>query len=66
MHIKFNNSDFELPGGATVQSLIEKIAPPQPNIAVVVNHRITNRAKWPELPLSEGDKVVMFEMVAGG
>jgi sulfur carrier protein len=50
----------------TLAALIEHLGMKADRVAVELNRDIVQRAKWPETPLREGDKLEIVHFVGGG
>ena len=66
MEIMVNDNAFQLPDNASIATLIEKLPPQKPNTVVAVNHRVVCSKRWKERQLSDGDRIITFQMLGGG
>ena len=65
MQVQVNGDAMELPKGATVATLIEKMALAGKRLAVEVNEDIVPRSQHPESTLSDGDRVEVVHASGG-
>lgn len=66
MQVQVNGDAMELPTGATIATLIEKMALAGKRLAVEVNEDIVPRSRHPEFTLSDGDRVEVVHAIGGG
>lgn len=66
MRVCVNEEAVDLPEGATVRTLLERLALPGTRVAVEVNRLIVRRADHATTPLREGDAVEVVTLVGGG
>ena len=66
MQVQVNGDAIELPDGATVATLIEKMSLAGKRLAVEVNEDIVPRSQHPEFTLSDGDRVEVVHAIGGG
>jgi sulfur carrier protein len=66
MHIQLNGEAFELPDGATVAGLIERLDLAGRRVAVELNLDIVPRSQHASTALSEGDQVEVVHAIGGG
>ncbi len=64
--VRLNDSDVELPAGATVQSLVEHVGVEARGTAVARNGEVVPRSKWPETRLADDDHVELLSVARGG
>ena len=66
MHLYVNDQRHELPDGASLSCLLERLDLAGAKIAVEVNKRIVPRHEHRELLLRDRDKVEIIQAVGGG
>lgn len=66
MRVRVNEQDLELPEGATVRELLDRLQLPSTRVAVEVNRGIVRRADHPTTRLADGDAVEVVTLVGGG
>ncbi|AOY89791.1 thiamine biosynthesis protein ThiS [Marinobacter salinus] len=66
MQVQVNGDAMELPAGATIVTLIEKMTLAGKRLAVEVNEDIVPRSQHPEFSLHEGDRVEVVHAIGGG
>ncbi len=66
MQVQVNGETMELPEGATVAVLVEKMALAGKRLAVEVNEDIVPRSQHTEFALSNGDRVEVVHAIGGG
>ena len=66
MQIVVNDDALTLEGAVTLAELLEQLSRRQPGTALAVNQQIIPRDRWAEYILQEGDKLVIFQAIAGG
>ena len=66
MHIQLNGEAFELPDGATVAGLIDRLDLAGRRAAVELNLDIVPRSQHATTALREGDQVEVVHAIGGG
>ena len=66
MQVQVNGEAIELPAGATVAALVEKMALTGKRLAVEVNEDIVPRSQHAEFALKTGDRVEVVHAIGGG
>lgn len=66
MQVQVNGEAMELPSGATVAALVEKMALTGKRLAVEVNEDIVPRSQHAEFALNNGDRVEVVHAIGGG
>lgn len=66
MLVQVNGERMELPDGATIATLIERLTLTGKRLAVEVNEDIVPRSQHPEFSLNEGDRVEVVHAIGGG
>jgi thiamine biosynthesis protein ThiS len=65
MKLIINGSEKDI-AAANVAALIDSLAAKGDRVAVELNGDIVPRAKWPESPLKDGDRLEIVHFVGGG
>ena len=66
MRIFVNSQEREVPGGATVQQLVELSDLTQKRVAIEVNAELVVKAAWTSHVLQPDDRVEIVSFVGGG
>lgn len=66
MRLTVNDQPTDLPAGATVVTLLDRLALPSTRVAIEINRRLVRRADHAATVLSEGDVVEVVTLVGGG
>ncbi|HUE90931.1 sulfur carrier protein ThiS [Pseudomonas sp.] len=66
MHIQLNGETFELPDGATVAGLIDRLDLAGRRVAVELNLDIVPRSQHATTALREGDQIEVVHAIGGG
>ncbi|WP_339523471.1 sulfur carrier protein ThiS [Pseudomonas sp. EA_35y_Pfl2_R111] len=66
MHIQLNGEAFELPDGATVAGLIDRLDLAGRRVAVELNLDIVPRSQHATTALRDGDQVEVVHAIGGG
>ena len=66
MTITLNGERREILRATNVAELIEELALPVPAILIEHNGFALRRDEWPTRPLTEGDRIELVRIVAGG
>ena len=66
VRVRVNGEELRLPGGASVTSLLERLAVSTPRVAVERNREIVPKAEYASTVLAEGDELEVVEFVGGG
>ncbi|HEA52973.1 hypothetical protein LCGC14_1230170 [marine sediment metagenome] len=66
MQVQINGEAMELPAGATVAALVEKMDLSGKRLAVEVNQDIVPRSQHFEFALNDGDRVEVVHAIGGG
>lgn len=66
MQVQVNGEAMELPAGATVAALVDKMALTGKRLAVEINEDIVPRSQHPTFALNEGDRVEVVHAIGGG
>ena len=66
MTVTVNGKPMELPEGLRVDELLSRLKIRREFTAVAVNREVTQRARYADTVLSEGDKVEIVHPMGGG
>jgi sulfur carrier protein len=66
MKATVNGETRELPGGATVGTLLELLGVGRAGVAVAQNDGVVERAQFDSRAIAEGDRIEIIRAVAGG
>ena len=66
MKLIINGEEKQFESVSTVASLIDHLGIKGDRVAVELNRDIVSRARWPETPLHDGDKLEIVHFVGGG
>ena len=66
LEVLVNGESQHVPGGCTVDGLLERLGLERRRIAVAVNRQVVPRSSFGAHPLAAGDRVEILEAVGGG
>ncbi|HBU7567264.1 TPA: sulfur carrier protein ThiS [Enterobacter cloacae] len=66
MRILFNDEPIKCDDGLTVAALLEKLRQLKPGTALALNQQILPREQWEHQQVSEGDQILLFQVISGG
>ena len=66
MTISINGETADVRGAQTIQELVERFELPPQTVLIEHNGLALHRREWAEHSLSEGDRIEMLRVVAGG
>lgn len=66
MQVRVNGEAMDLPEGATVAALVERMTLAGKRLAVEVNEDIVPRSQHAKLTLNNGDRVEVVHAIGGG
>jgi thiamine biosynthesis protein ThiS len=64
--ILLNGETRQLPHEVKLDQLLELFSLPDRRVAIELNCRVIRRVDWPEIIISEGDKIEIVHFVGGG
>ena len=64
--LSVNGEPLDVPEGATVSAVLDRIASPQRGVAVALNGEVVPRSAWQETVLSGGDRLEVLTASQGG
>ncbi|MEP6801737.1 MAG: sulfur carrier protein ThiS [Acidobacteriota bacterium] len=66
VRVRVNGEELDLPEGASVASVLQKLAIETPRVAVERNREIVPKASYASTVLAAGDILEVVEFVGGG
>ncbi|GEC70245.1 MULTISPECIES: sulfur carrier protein ThiS [Raoultella] len=66
MQIWFNDEPLRCADALTVAALLAQLEQQQAGIALALNQQVLPRERWDHHLLQEGDRVLLFQVIAGG
>ncbi|MEB7501637.1 sulfur carrier protein ThiS [Leclercia pneumoniae] len=66
MRIQFNDEPMQCVEGLTVAALLDQLRQLKPGVALALNQQILPRERWEYQQVSEGDHILLFQVIAGG
>ena len=66
MRILFNDEPMSCDDGLTVAALLGKLRQLKPGTALALNQQILPREQWELQQVHEGDRILLFQVIAGG
>lgn len=66
MIISVNGEETDPRGASTVAELVQVLKLPAPTVLIEHNGVALHRREWPDRSLSEGDRIELIKIVAGG
>ncbi|AJF71173.1 thiamine biosynthesis protein ThiS [Raoultella ornithinolytica] len=66
MQIWFNDEPLCCADALTVAALLTQLEQQQAGIALALNQQVLPRERWDHHLLQEGDRVLLFQVIAGG
>jgi len=66
MRISLNGEQTDSRGAATIAELITRFELPPEAVLVEHNGVALHRREWPQKPLTQGDRIEIIRVVAGG
>ncbi|HZT58142.1 MAG TPA: sulfur carrier protein ThiS [Pyrinomonadaceae bacterium] len=66
MRITLNGEAKEIEEGTTLVALVEQLKLAPERLAIEHNFNVVRRDEWPNVELSEGDRVEIVHFVGGG
>ena len=62
----FNDEPLRCADALTVAALLAQLEQQQAGIALALNQQVLPRERWDHHLLQEGDRVLLFQVIAGG
>ncbi|WP_368544888.1 sulfur carrier protein ThiS [Enterobacter soli] len=66
MRILLNDEPITCDEGLTVSMLLDQLRQLKPGTALALNQQILPRERWEHQQVSEGDSILLFQVIAGG
>lgn len=66
MQILFNDEPMQCAEGLTIATLLDQLRQLKPGVALALNQQILPRERWEHQQVSEGDHILLFQVIAGG
>lgn len=66
MTITLNGEPRNLARSATVADMVAELDLPAPTLLIEHNGSALHRSEWPGTPLTDGDRIELLRVVAGG
>ena len=66
MRIWFNDEPLQCAEATSVAALLTQLEQQQPGVALALNQQVLPRERWDHHLLQEGDRVLLFQVIAGG
>ena len=66
MKLQINGEEKSIECPLTLVALIEQMGMKPDRVAIELNREIVPRDQWPQINLSEGDRLEIVKVVAGG
>jgi sulfur carrier protein len=66
MRVTVNGEERILHDGATVREVVQMVSSTDKGVAVALNETVVSRSQWPDVTLSDGDRIEVLTAAAGG
>lgn len=66
MRILFNDEPMQCAESLTLHGLLEQLNQLKPGMALALNQQIIPRDRWDYYQLRDGDRILLFQVIAGG
>ncbi|PSU32859.1 sulfur carrier protein ThiS [Photobacterium lutimaris] len=66
IQVRVNDKPVEVPEGQSLNALLIQLDMPLQATAVAINEDIVARSEWDTTILSTGDRIALFQAIAGG
>ena len=66
MNITINEKSVLIDPKSSLEQVLISLDKPLKGCALAVNLKVINRSQWAEYKLCEGDKISLFQAIAGG
>lgn len=66
MQILFNDQPMQCVAGLTVHDLLVQLNQQQAGAALAINQQIIPREQWAQHIVQDGDRILLFQVIAGG
>jgi len=66
MHITFNDEPMQCAQALSVAALLTQLGQMKPGVALALNQQILPRERWEHHIVQDGDRILLFQVIAGG
>lgn len=66
MQIHFNDEPMPCTEGLSVTALLTQLEQLKPGVALALNQQILPRERWEHHIVQDGDRILLFQVIAGG
>ncbi|HKS34090.1 MAG TPA: sulfur carrier protein ThiS [Enterobacteriaceae bacterium] len=66
MRILFNDDPMQCADGLTIAALLDQLGQLKPGVALALNQQILPRDQWAFQQVNEDDRILLFQVIAGG
>ncbi|GHD97727.1 MULTISPECIES: sulfur carrier protein ThiS [Pseudocitrobacter] len=66
MQIHFNDEPMPCAEGLSVTALLTQLEQLKPGVALALNQQILPRERWEHHIVQDGDRILLFQVIAGG
>jgi len=66
MRILFNDEPMQCADNLTLSALLTQLNQGQPGTALALNEQIVPRDRWDQHILQDSDRILLFQVIAGG
>ena len=66
IQVRVNDKPLDVPAGQSLGALLVNLDMPLQSTAVALNEDIVARSEWETTWLSAGDRIALFQAIAGG
>lgn len=66
MQIRFNDEPMQCAPGVSVSTLLAQLKQLKPGMALALNEQILPRERWEDHLVQDGDRILLFQVIAGG
>lgn len=66
MQIRFNDEPMHCTAGLSVTVILSQLNQLKPGVALALNEQILPRERWEDHLVQDGDRILLFQVIAGG
>ena len=66
MRILFNDEPMRCADGLTISTLLEQLRQLKPGMALALNQQILPHEQWELQQVRDGNRILLFQVIAGG
>ncbi|MGG7449148.1 sulfur carrier protein ThiS [Kosakonia oryzendophytica] len=66
MQIRFNDEPMRCTAGLSIATLLNQLNQLKPGVALALNEQILPRERWEDHLVQDGDRILLFQVIAGG